>query len=276
MARKSASWLLRRAATNAPTACSAVVKLRWSSGAFGGAACATPTQSVAARIGRSQLFGIRIKVLLTPSTTATSAATASTTATTSAAAREAAATPAAAGEAAAAPTASERWLLRERSALRTTLSVLTGLAASVHVTERATRTLRAGKALASSSRPLCRTIDTADTTRAADATHTAWPASSADTTHAAGSANSTDATHTAGAGRRPHRIAGYRDLRSARLPHRSVGRARKIAGPPSACPSAPTVRSDLRAIGVDVVVAIDVDIGITAAPSAPPGTGPTP
>ena len=103
MARKSASWLLRRAATNALTASSADAKLRCGSGAFGVPPVRLRHQRIAARICAGQLFGNRIKDLLTPSAATSTAAATSTTAATSAAAASAAAEAAAAAPAAARP-----------------------------------------------------------------------------------------------------------------------------------------------------------------------------
>jgi hypothetical protein len=120
---------------------------------------------------------------------------------------------------------------------------------------------------------------TARPTSTAHSAGSTWPTSAADTTHTAGSTRPTrtaDATHASGtarACRRPHRIARYGDLRTAGRARRSAGRTGVIAGPPTPSASAPTVRTDLRPIGVDVVVLVDVDVRVTA---APPGTRPTP
>jgi hypothetical protein len=114
-----------------------------------------------------------------------------------------------------------------------------------------------------------RTSDTthaARTSRAAYATPTAGPSWTSYATHtarAAGPSRSPAATCT---GRGPYSAARYGHLRTAGQPRRSAGRAGKVGGPPTRVVRAPTGRGNLRPVHVDIVVAIDIDVGITAAP----------
>jgi len=131
-----------------------------------GAACAAVNQRIAARNEHGQLFGVCINALLPPPAATSTAATPT----------------AAAGAAATRSAATERALLTHRPALCAPLSKLTGLAAAVHVTKRAARTLRACEALAAGSRPLAGPAGTPDATRAAKPTRTPDAARAARTT----------------------------------------------------------------------------------------------
>jgi hypothetical protein len=164
-----------------------------------------------------------------------------------------------------------RSLLTKGPALCAPLSGLIDLAAAVvHVTERAAWALRAGSALGRpagtadttratkttntadaphAARPTCSAdaSHTARATRTADASHapgTTRPPSTPNTAHAARPTGTADASHAAGATRacrRPHRIAGYGDLRTAGKARRSARRAGEIASPPTPSAPAPTV-----------------------------------